>query len=71
MGFDSKSIQSKSYWILGKFHPRPYCWMKFHQIRKKPMTLNFLETMDSNFVELIGEYSSLELVLNQILNNSP
>jgi hypothetical protein len=45
--------------------------MKFHQIRKKPMTLNFLETMDSNFVELIGEYSSLELVLNQILNNSP
>ncbi len=30
-----------------------------------------LETMDSNFVELVGDYSFLELVKNKIPNNYP
>jgi hypothetical protein len=35
------------------------------------MTLKKWETMDSNFVELVGDYSYLELVLNKIPNSFP
>lgn len=46
--------------------------MKFHQIRKKkPMTLKNWKLWIPILVELVGEYSFLELVLNQILNNFP